>query len=156
MRGTARRPRRTTPARRRECDRALRRALRVSRALRQVRRPPGRRLRRGTVVWADVPFADTDGWKLRPALVTGRTGETVRLHPISSALSRLGREGYLELDDLDAAGLDRPCGVNLLREVEVPFTDVVDIAGELSGGDGIRFEVHAALLAVMARPSTRA
>lgn len=149
---------RTQPRRRRSrelrqrCDEQLRRAERVHRSMRTVRPVPTRRLQRGAIVWAHVPFADTDGWKLRPGLVTGADRRMVRLHPISSALSRLGRPGYLEIVDLDAAGLDRPSGVNLLREVELPHIEVILLAGALSAADGIRFEVHTALLPVLALP----
>jgi hypothetical protein len=120
--------------------------------MRRVQRLPRRRLRRGVVVWAHVPFSDTDGWKLRPALVTGTDGDRLRLHPITSAVSRLGRDGYLEIVDLDAVGLDRPSRVNLRREEEIPLIEAVSIAGELSPADTVRFEVHASLLAVMDLP----
>ena len=146
-----RRPRRSRELRQR-CDEQLRRAQRVNRSIRTVRPVPARRLQRGTIVWAHGPFADTDDWKLRPGLVTGADRSTLRLHPISSALSRLGRPGYLEITDLDAAGLDRPSGMNLLREVELARIEVVHLAGALSAVDGIRFEIHSALLPVLALP----
>lgn len=152
MRGTARERTKRDRDRRRDCDRHLRQALRATRSMRRVQRLPRRRLRRGVVVWAHVPFSDTDDWKLRPGLVIGADAGELRLHPITSAVSRLGRDGYLEIVDLDAVGLDRPSRANLRRVVEIPLIEAVSIAGELSLADAVRFEVHASLLAVMDLP----
>ncbi|MCU0268206.1 MAG: hypothetical protein MUF83_06105 [Acidimicrobiales bacterium] len=131
--------------RRASSERFLRRSLAVDHVLRGAPAVPLRRTTRGVVVWAHIPFEDTDEWKLRPALVAAVEGMTLRLHPISGALSRLGRPGYLEILDLDAVGLERPCAVNLARLVEVERIDTLSVSGTLSVQDTLRFEVAAGL-----------
>lgn len=89
------------------------------------------RLRPGVVVWAHVPFEDADGEKARPAVVRSVAGRDVTVLPGSSALSRYRFPGrYVELTDLDAAGLARPTGIRR-RAVTVDIVEIIDVVGAL-------------------------
>jgi hypothetical protein len=92
----------------------------------------------GTVVFAHVPYAETDDEKGRPAVVKVTVGREVTILPGSSALSRRRFPAlYVELRDLDTAGLWRPTGVRL-REVTVDRIEIVHILGRLSDFDMTR------------------
>jgi hypothetical protein len=96
---------------------------------------PMNRLHRGVVVWAHIPFQYDDGEKTRPAVVIGVSGRTVELLPVTTTQSRFGRPHlYVEVQDLDPAGLLRASGVHL-RPVAVDRIELVHIVGELSEAD---------------------
>lgn len=111
---------------------------------------PRRRLTPGTVVWAHVPFEHGEGEKLRPAVVVGCDGRGVRIRRLSSSATRLRFDFYLDVVDLDAAGLDRPCGIDLRSSTVVDLIEVVDIVGELSDADFVRLQVAACLYVFLA------
>jgi hypothetical protein len=89
----------------------------------------------GAVVWAHVPFAEIDEFKTRPAVVVEIVGREVTILPATSSSSRSGYPTeYVELRDLNAAGLNRPTGVRL-RETTVDIIEIVDVVGRLSDID---------------------
>lgn len=101
------------------------------------------RLHSGVVVWAHVPFSERDDEKTRPAVVVGRKGRMVELLPVTTSLTRFRRpHQYVEVQDLDAAGLTRASGVQR-RPVTVDRIEIVSVVGELSEPD---------LLAVLGSP----
>lgn len=124
----------------------FREALARQRALTCVHRVADRNLEIGAVLWAHVPFEDIDGSKLRPVVVVDRVRNGVVVHPFTTSLRRLARRDHVEIDDLDTAGLDRPCGVNVARLVELARGEVVSRVGALSVGDFVRVQVTSALL----------
>ena len=93
------------------------------------------RLAPGVVVWARVPYADRDDYKIRPAAVVDVVGRRATVRPLTSAASRLACR-LAEVEDLAAAGLPRASGFRR-RSVVVDLTDIVGIAGELSERDRI-------------------
>lgn len=93
------------------------------------------RLSTGVVVWAHVPFAESDGEKTRPAVVVGRHGRNIELLPISTSPARFRFNGtHHELTDLDSAGLDRASGVRM-ASVTVDRIEVIQVVGELGPDD---------------------
>ena len=107
-------------------------------SLSTVRRVPRKRLTPGTVIWAHVPFEETEGEKTRPAVVIDLRGRDVVILPgtTAPARKRLGPR-YVEVTDLDAAGLYRPTGIRL-SEVVVDLIEIIDIVGTLSDPDASR------------------
>jgi len=103
-----------------------------------VRRIPRTRLSPGTVVWARVPFEDTEGEKTRPAVIIDLRGRDVVILPgtTAPARKRLGPR-YVEVTDLDAAGLYRPTGIRR-AEVVIDLIEIIDIVGTLSDVDASR------------------
>lgn len=100
-----------------------------------VKPVPLTRLLPGTVVWAHIPFADGTGEKSRPAVVIGTDSRDITLLPGTTSIRRLDlRGGYLEITDLDTAGLTRPTGVSR-RPVIVDKIEIIMICGELAGDD---------------------
>ncbi|MEZ5144863.1 MAG: hypothetical protein R2726_20460 [Acidimicrobiales bacterium] len=113
-------------------------------ALLDVWRVP-RRLEAGRVVWAHVPFVERSGEKLRPVVVADASGELLAVRRITSSVTRLRYDFYVEIEDLDAVGLDRPCGIEVRRTIDIARLDVVSSAGRLSPADDLRVEVGACL-----------
>jgi len=100
-----------------------------------VERVSSSRLTFGTVVWAHVPFADGTGEKTRPVVVLQSSRDDVEVLSITTAQRRLKVQGqYVEIEDLDKAGLHRPCAVRL-SPVKVERIEVVSIAGRLGPKD---------------------
>ena len=97
-----------------------------------------------------MPFEDGEGEKLRPAVVVGRDGRGVRIRRLSSSATRLRFDFHLDVVDPDAAGLDRPCGIDLRSPSVVDVIEVVDIVGELSDADFVRLQVAACLYVFLA------
>jgi len=96
-----------------------------------VRRIPRTQLTPGTVVWAHVPFADGTGEKSRPAVVLSRQGRDVELLPATTSMRRHRYPGqYVEIEDLESAGLNRATGVSL-RPVIVDIIEIISITGSL-------------------------
>jgi hypothetical protein len=82
-----------------------------------------------------VPYAEVDDEKTRPAVVKCVVGRQVIILPGFSAASRFRfPTKYVELRDLDAAGLYRPTGVRR-KEVTVDRIEIIDVAGHLSDFD---------------------
>lgn len=93
------------------------------------------RLVPGVVVWARVPFVDTNDWKTRPAVVKTVQGRLVSLAPGSSSASRWRfPDEFIEVTNLADSGLRRPTGFRR-RDVTVDIVDVVDIVGSLADAD---------------------
>jgi len=89
----------------------------------------------GAVVWAHVPYEDDDGEKTRPAVVVERRGRTVVLKPgTTSSTWRRYPHRYVEISDLETAGLRRPTAVRC-DEVIVDLIEVIDLVGTLSDED---------------------
>jgi hypothetical protein len=94
-------------------------------------------LRRGTVVWAWIPFPDQAGQhKTRPAVVHELNGHLVRVHPVTSSTKDSVRRSnlYILLDDWAAAGLSRPCLVDR-RVIDLELGDITSVAGCLGVAD---------------------
>jgi hypothetical protein len=146
---------RTTDRRKRdrEANRTLQGLLETERSLRTVQRMPRTRLEPGVIAWAHIPFEDNDSWKLRPVVIIEARGRSVRIRPITGALSRLRHDRYLEIDDLRSARLDRPCAVSLRREIDLDVIDLVSLRGTLSAGDYLRLQVAEAFLPFVDLPS---
>lgn len=89
-------------------------------------------------MWAHVPFADDDGEKTRPAVVVGLRGRDVTLLPATTSTTRR-RFGsrYVEIDDLAAAGLNRPTGIRT-TPVVVDVIEILNIVGSLAPSDANR------------------
>jgi len=134
-----------------ECVHPVMRANRVAR----------RRLRRGAVVLARVPFdsdhaqeAEHPGAKYRPVVVVRLEGDVCVCLPCTSADSRLRRPWlYTEMRDLEPAGLTRATGVRR-RELRLPVEDCVAVHGALSDRDRARVLGDSPALAC-ARPPAR-
>jgi len=96
-----------------------------------VRRIPRTQLTPGTVVWAHVPFADGTGEKSRPAVVLSRQGRDIELLPATTSMRRHRYpDQYVEIQDLESAGLGRATGV-CLRPVVVDILEIIPITGSL-------------------------
>lgn len=96
-----------------------------------VRRIPRTQLTPGTVVWAHVPFADGTGEKSRPAVVLSRQGRDIELLPATTSMRRHDYpHKYVEIEDLESAGLNRATGVSL-RPVVVDIIEIISITGSL-------------------------
>jgi hypothetical protein len=92
-------------------------------------------LTRGTVVWTHIPYEETDGYKLRPAVVSHLSGRDVTLFPATTADSRHRYPTiYRELADLGSAGLHRPTGVERAG-ITIDVIDIVAVAGALGPDD---------------------
>lgn len=103
--------------------------------LNRVRRIPRTHLTPGTVVWAHVPFEDADAEKTRPAVVVRRSRRDIELFPGTSSESRFRHPTrYMEIEDLDMAGLARPTGVRL-TSVVVDIIEIIEIVGSLGDDD---------------------
>jgi hypothetical protein len=82
-----------------------------------------------------VPFAETDNFKTRPAVIKAIVGREVTILSASSSSSRSRYPTeYAELRDLDVAGLNRPTGVRR-REITIDIIEVVVVVGRLSDID---------------------
>jgi hypothetical protein len=89
----------------------------------------------GTVVWAHVPYEETDGYKLRPAIVSHLSGRDVTLFPATTSGNRHRYSTiYRELVDLGSAGLRRATGVERAGST-IDVIDVVSVAGVLGADD---------------------
>jgi hypothetical protein len=89
----------------------------------------------GTVVWAHIPFEETDGSKLRPAVVSHLSGRDVTVYPATTTDKRHRyHRQYRELGDLGSAGLRRATGVELAA-ITIDVIDVVGVAGALGPDD---------------------
>ena len=92
-------------------------------------------LTRGTVVWAHIPFEETDDYKLRPVVVSHLAGRDVTVYPGTTSDKRHRYPwGYRELTELDSAGLGRATGVRL-EPITIDVIDIVTIAGALGPDD---------------------
>jgi hypothetical protein len=88
----------------------------------------------GTVVLAQVPYAEETGWKTRPAVILTVGDRVVGVQPVTSSYSR-DDFGCLELDDWAQAGLSRPCAL-MRRSVELDRRlDLISVVGQLSARD---------------------
>ena len=95
---------------------------------------PRNQLRPGTVVWAHIPFAESDEEKTRPAIVRSISGRSVTVHPVTTSATRRRYPGrYVELTGLTGTGLhDRPASAS----APSPSTPSrINIAGHLSDID---------------------
>jgi len=93
------------------------------------------RLQPGVVVWAHIAFEDGTGEKTRPAVVVRAGSREVVVRAVTSAVSRFRFPHlHIELADLTAAGVTRPCAVKT-TEVEVDRIDILHVVGELSDDD---------------------
>lgn len=99
-------------------------------------RPVARtRLTSGAVVWAHVPFCDADEEKTRPAVVVDADRHQVLVLPVSGSFSRFRYPTiHVEITDLEAAGLSRPCGLRL-RPVVLDRIEVLTSCGQLGEED---------------------
>ena len=96
----------------------------------------------GTVVWAHISFEDSDGWKLRPVVVSHTSGREVVVYRGTTADTRFRYAwSYRELTDLASAGLRRATGI-YLEPITIDLIDIVGVAGELGPDD--RFAVFGA------------
>src|SRR5437879_2914621 len=91
------------------------------------------RLAPGVVVWARVPYADRDDYKIRPAAVVDVVGRRATVRPLTSAASRLACR-LAEVEDLAAAGLPRASGFRR-RSVAFDTTAILAFSGELAVRD---------------------
>lgn len=106
--------------------------------LNTVKPVPRNQLVAGAVVWAHLPFRDGTGEKVRPAVVVSAATHEVVLLSTTTSPNRLRYPGrYVEVTDLEAAGIRHASGV-ALRLTTVPRIDLVDIVGGLSPGDAER------------------
>ncbi len=103
-----------------------------------VKSVPRSRLTAGVVVWAHVPFRDGSGEKARPAVVVATSSHDVVILPVTTSPNRHRHPNqYVELHDLDRAGILHPSAV-ALTPVTVRRIDLVNITGELSAADAER------------------
>lgn len=92
---------------------------------------------RGTVVLAEIPYADGTGRKWRPAVVVEVSGHVVTLLPCTT--SRAARQDTdVAIVDLDVAGLHKHTVVRTGRSVAVDRTVVAQVYGHLSLSDADR------------------
>jgi len=101
-------------------------------------KPPAlRQLEAGTVVLAQVPYIDNDGWKTRPAVILSAGDRVVQLQPITSSW-KSGDLRCMELLDWEAAGLLKPCAL-VSRSIELDRRyDLTCVIGKLSDRDWTR------------------
>ena len=92
-------------------------------------------LQPGAVVLARISFSDSDDYKVRPVIIDSLTADGIRAHKCTTSLARLRRrELYVEISDLESAGLTRPTGIQ--REVLRITADlIVEVRGRLCGED---------------------
>lgn len=103
--------------------------------LTSVKPVPASQLTFGTVVWAHIPFAECSGHKTRPAVVVAADRHHAALLPGFTGAKRLHYpDRYLELTDLDAAGLLRPTGLRL-EAVCLERLEIINISGALDPDD---------------------
>ena len=96
----------------------------------------------GTVVWAHIPYEETDGYKLRPSVVTHVAGREVTVLPGTTSHTRHRHSwAYREVADLDAAGLRRATGIHL-DPITVDLMDIVHVAGVLGPQDHLAVVEH--------------
>jgi hypothetical protein len=89
----------------------------------------------GTVVWAHIPYHETDGWKLRPVVVSHTSGREVVVFRGTTAHTRFRYPwSYRELTDLDSAGLHRATGI-YIESATIDLIDIVSVAGLLGPDD---------------------
>jgi hypothetical protein len=116
-------------------DATLRRVNKRIRRLNCPQPPAKAALRPGTVVWAEIPFADGSGTKTRPAVVIERARRYVVVRPVTSAPKRARyARTQTELSGWKSAGLSRPSAVQS-RLVELDRSAVGDVVGVLAGAD---------------------
>ncbi|MEQ8717767.1 MAG: type II toxin-antitoxin system PemK/MazF family toxin [Acidimicrobiales bacterium] len=105
-------------------------------SVRAVIHVPLTQLTAGTIVWAHVPYVESEGYKTRPAVVLDRDGRDIELLALTSSLRRFDMpDRYVELSELEPTGLDRPCGIRMTPSVVVDRIDILSIAGHLSERD---------------------
>jgi hypothetical protein len=113
-----------------------------------VKRVPKTQLLPGTIVWAHVPYADGTGEKARPALIIGTRGRDIELLPGTTSDRRFAlRTGYVEIQDLDCAGLHRKTGINL-NPVIVDQIEIISISGSLGSEDAHNLGVECPKMSV--------
>lgn len=89
----------------------------------------------GTVVWAHVPYEETDGGSCAPSSSTSAVAGTSLCSPAPPPRPGTATPGPTgELTDLETAGLPRATGVEL-AVVTIDVTDVVSVAGALGRDD---------------------
>ena len=118
----------------------------VTRMLRQRRsaRPPALSLLTpGTVVWAWVPWRESAGGKVRPAVVLSADADSVQVIGLSSV--RPGR-AVIPLPETERF-LPGPSGCKLHRS-SLDRTDVVSVAGALTPRNQAAAEAVAAVLSL--------
>lgn len=109
--------------------------VRPKASLTTVKPVPLNRLCPGAVVWAHVGFEDHTGEKARPAVVIEAGSQTVKVLPVTtSANRRFHPTKYVEITDLNGAGVTRPSGV-ALRPLEIDRIELIALVGELSDED---------------------
>ena len=91
-------------------------------------------LQPGTVVRADIPFADGTGRKVRPSVVVSASRLAVELIPCTSS-PRATKGSDVAINDLPAAGLHKPTRARTGRTVSVDRVAVVQVLGRLSSAD---------------------
>lgn len=92
-------------------------------------------LKPATIVDAWVPFADSDEYKRRPAVVVSADRFDVRLFPLTSSVQHRRLKVPLHLlAEWRQSGLNRPTGMQQV-EVEVPRTRILGVTGQLHGED---------------------
>ena len=113
----------------------LRRARRRVRIMSGVRPVAVTSLVPGVVVWAHVPAPRSSrNPVLRPAVVSGRQGRTVRLRALTASVGLVDAAGYTVLVGWAEAGLDRPSAV-FGFDVEVDRCEILEVTGELVDED---------------------
>ncbi len=113
----------------------LRRARRRVRIMSRVRPVAVTALVPGVVVWAHVPSARASrGPVLRPAVVSGRQGRTVRLRALTASIALVDAAGYTVLTRWAEAGLDRRSAV-FGFDVEVDRAEILEVTGVLVDED---------------------
>lgn len=119
------------------------RSTRTERAIKQdaksLRPVAMKQLRPGVIIDCWVPFADTDDYKRRPAVVTRASKHDVRIFPLTTSLGhrRLKTPIYV-LHHWEESGLHRATGMQR-REVTIARSDVLGVSGELMGEDRSEF-----------------
>lgn len=91
----------------------------------------------GSVVLAEVPFADGTGRKWRPAVVVRVVGHVVTLIACTSSAGARATSD-VDISNLAAAGLARATKARTGRYVEVDRTRIVKVSGHLSDFDARR------------------
>jgi hypothetical protein len=96
---------------------------------------PWRFLDLGTVVLARVPYDDLDDYKVRPLVVLSADPDMAQGLPSTTSPRRRRRPAqYVEVIDLDSAGLTRPTGVRLTA-VRLLLPDVIAVLDGLGPRD---------------------
>lgn len=116
----------------------------LNQSLRALQAPSLEQLQPGTVVLAQIPYADGTGWKTRPAVVI--SAETDRVQVLPATTVRRDQYSCVQLHEWADAGLTRPTYVQE-RSVEVERkTEITSVRGRLSDRDWLAVEALAACL----------